>query len=95
MPATEERVTRMLESEWDAWAWDHLHRVMSPGGAAMLAGVDRTTIYAWIRRGAVEAWEFRRGEVYVDVGDVIEEAIRLGHRTEREVRRWRRRLETA
>lgn len=85
-------VTQLREDEWEEWAWDHLHRVLSPGGAAMLADVDRTTVYFWIRSGYVRAWSFRAGDIYVDIEDVVNRAVKQGHRTEEEVRRWRRYL---
>lgn len=94
MPATVQRgLQRMREDQWEEWAFDHLHRVMSPGGAAALAGTGRTAMYQWIARGLVHGWEFRRGEVYLDVESVINTAVRLGYRTEQEVRRWRRKLQ--
>lgn len=87
---------KLREGEFEQWWTEWGLLTLSPGGAAAIAGVgwaNRTTVYQWVARGQVRAWEFQRGDVYVHIGDVLREAVRLGHRSARRTAKLLERLQ--
>ena len=61
-------------------------QVLSPGGAAGVAGVSRPTIWSWMERGHVRAWRGSRGDIWIHVGDLVRYALKRGYEVSR---RWR------
>jgi hypothetical protein len=87
---------KLREDEFERWWTEYGVLTISPGGAAAMAGIpwkNRSAVYNWIARGQVRAWEFQRGDVYVHIGDVLREAVRLGYRSPRRVAKLLQRLE--
>lgn len=82
------KAQELTEDEFPAFLERRGWRVLSPGGAAAVVRLTRAAVYYWIKQGHVRAWTTRRGEVYVDVGDVVRFALKKGYEVPRGWRKY-------